>query len=116
MKILTIEQAKAQGLKYFHQYDEDRYQYRDSEGISHLIHKGVEVAKGDWVHSYDLNRYQYTDKNDIAHLIHNGIEVASGWSVYSYDLNRYEYKDSNGTHHMTSIQQKRRVQNENTKR
>jgi hypothetical protein len=68
MKILTLEEVKAQGLEYL-EYDKDRYNYLDTEGIEHLIHKGIEVAQGTFVYSYSLERYQYTNNDGIKHYI-----------------------------------------------
>lgn len=100
---LTITKKKTMNYEdckfYKHKHDENRWKYQDDDGIFHLIHKGVEVAKGVHVHSYDFNCWKYRDKLGTEHLIHEGVEVASGEWIYSYDLNHWEYNDLNGNFH-----------------
>jgi hypothetical protein len=89
MKILTLEQAKNQGLEC-HKYDLERYKFTDKYVIQHLIHNGEEVAQGSYVHSYDLNRYLYEDSDGIEHHIDltkdNDNSISDGSTAKYYEL------------------------------
>jgi len=80
MKILTLEEAKKKGLRYYSYHNGD-YEYQTKDGIWHLIRDGVDLLKGkravDCL-SYENDDYDYQTKDGIYHLIRDGVDLLDG--------------------------------------